>query len=68
MPFRSESIDELCSKAKITQHKLCAELGTPQSQVYRWKFKKTTPKINNIDLLYQIAKKYRVEVEFYINP
>jgi len=65
MPFRKESIDELCEGTGLTQRVLGEELGVPQSTIYRWKLKDHNILSNHLDLLYGLAKEYGLNIEFY---
>ena len=68
MPFIPSSIDNLLKETELTQRKLAAKVGVPQSTLFRWKDGIMTPRDKNIDSLYRVAQAYGLEIEFYIPP
>jgi len=69
MPFIKSSIDDLCIGAGLTQRQLAKEVGVSQTTIYRWlNVEGDVPRLSRVDVLYQIANKYKLTIEFYEKP
>ncbi len=68
MPFRRESISELCELAGISQGQLARDMGVGKAYISHLKTRTYGPSIERLDKLYEIAEQYGVQVDFFVPP
>ena len=65
MRFRTDSIREIREQLSLTQHALAAELGVPQSTVFRWEAGRTTPNADHLAKIHHVARSSGVVPKFF---
>ena len=69
MPFNSKAVQELRRRKEISQYSLAVVLGVTPQTIYNYEHERSTPSIESLDKLYELAleRGYK-DIQFYIPP